>query len=161
MFCPQRSQRFATESDCEGTKLGIRLKQGVGFICRHSRSKCGSVMSTIPYENYAALVGLKHICCSKTTHDSVQIASLCCLYFENLESLKKICMNFQTSDAACCDVPTFKVPCEKPTPTGWSMYKTFASLFQEYGFNVTEVLSLVIRHGPFSCNSPIMLELPG
>ena len=33
--------------------------------------------------------------------------------------------------------------------------------FQELGFNVTLLLSLVILHGPFSWNRPIMLELPG
>ena len=33
--------------------------------------------------------------------------------------------------------------------------------FQELGFKVTLLLSLVILQGPFSWNRPIMLELPG
>ena len=33
--------------------------------------------------------------------------------------------------------------------------------FQEFGFSVTPLLSLVILHGPFSWKRPIMLELPG
>ena len=42
-------------------------------------------------------------------------------YLENLESAKKIWRKFQMSDAASWDVPTVVVPCENPTPTGWSM----------------------------------------
>ena len=37
----------------------------------------------------------------------------------------------------------------------------FATLFHELGFRLTVLLSLLIRHGPFSWNRPIMLELPG
>ena len=44
------------------------------------------------------------------THDSVQIANSFFWYLENLESVKKIWRNFQMSDAASCDVPTFSVP---------------------------------------------------
>ena len=33
--------------------------------------------------------------------------------------------------------------------------------FHELGFNVTPLLSFVMRQGPFSWKSPIMLELPG
>lgn len=80
---------------------------------------------------------------------------------ENLESDKKICMKVQISAAACWEVPTFRSPCEKPTPTGWSMYKTLALLFQEKGLSVTALLSFVMRQGPCSWKRPIMLELPG
>ena len=37
----------------------------------------------------------------------------------------------------------------------------FATLFHEVGFNFTVLESFVIRQGPISWNSPIMLELPG
>lgn len=37
----------------------------------------------------------------------------------------------------------------------------FATLFHEFGFKLTVLLSLLMRHGPFSWNNPIMLELPG
>ncbi len=102
--------------------------------------------------------------------------------FEKRESAKKIWRNFQTSAAACCDVPTVVEPCEKPTPTGWSMkslcvraYRqrvpqvfepsvstyTFETSFQAFGFSVTPLLSFVMRQGPSSWNRPIILELPG
>ena len=99
---------------------------------------------------------------SQLPYDSVHIAKLLVWYFEKRESEKRICINVQISAAACWDVPTELVsPCEKPTPTGWSMNKTLASLFQEKGFSVTYLLSLVIRHGPSSCSRPNILELPG
>ena len=88
---------------------------------------------------------------------------------------------FQTSEAAAEEVPTVVEPCEKPTPTGWSMNNlreafqlwivkdqvaatisyTLATSFHAVGFRLTVLVSLLIRHGPSSWNRPIILELPG
>lgn len=97
----------------------------------------------------------------RMTYDSAHMASLFVFRCENLLSARKICRNDQTSAAAACEVPTVVSPYENPTPTGWSMYRTLASLFQENGLGATERLSFVIRHGPCSWKRPIMLEAPG
>ena len=49
---------------------------------------------------------------------------------------------------------------ENPTPIGWSMKKTLAFSFQEYGLKV-ELSGFVTRHGPSSMNNPIEDEHPG
>lgn len=56
------------------------------------------------------------------TYDSVHSAKSFFWNCAKRESLKKIWRKVQMSSAAACDVPTSVVPCEKPTPTGWSMY---------------------------------------
>lgn len=95
------------------------------------------------------------------TYDSVQMARLLGWYLAKRESAKNICIKDQTSAAACWEVPTLRSPCEKPTPTGWSINSTLASLFHEKGLSVTDLLSLVIRQGPSSWSKPSILELPG
>ncbi|KAJ6618925.1 hypothetical protein B0H10DRAFT_2371901 [Mycena sp. CBHHK59/15] len=41
------------------------------------------------------------------------------------------------------------------------MYNMFEFVFHENGLSVTNSLLLVMRHGPFCCSIPSMLELPG
>ena len=50
---------------------------------------------------------------------------------------------------------------EKPVPAGWSMYRTFPNLVQEYGFSVRVVELPTKDMGPLPVVNPIRDEQPG
>jgi hypothetical protein len=67
------------------------------------------------------------------TNDSGQMARLFAARFKKRKSLRKIWWKVHTSAAAACALLTLSIPCEKPTPTGWSMKSRLEFVFHEKG----------------------------